>query len=159
GVILKGREGEWDAKQAAGSVALHDTTWGGSEEVGTFGGRYWMSYIGGGVGGGGADPVAIGVARGGDSRVLEEGRQGGGGAVVGWRGELGVWFCLGAFWGRGWFDTFACSKDLVHWRKWEGEDLIKPSEKWDQTYAHKPWVVKHGGVCTTFIVGWGMRGG
>ena len=34
----------------------------------------------------------------------------------------------------------------MHWTKWAGEDLIKPSEAYDQTFAHKPWVIKHEGV-------------
>jgi len=37
------------------------------------------------------------------------------------------------------FDTFACSTDLVHWTQWEGEPLVKPSEPYDSTFAHKPW--------------------
>ena len=55
-------------------------------------------------------------------------------------------FCFGAFWKPGAFDTFACSYDLVHWTKWDGLDLISPSEPWDHRYAHKPWVLKHNGI-------------
>jgi predicted GH43/DUF377 family glycosyl hydrolase len=44
------------------------------------------------------------------------------------------------------FDTFACSHDLKHWTKWEGEPLIRPSEPFDCIHAHKPWVIKHDGV-------------
>ena len=40
------------------------------------------------------------------------------------------------------YNTFACSKDLVHWYDWEGPDLIKPSEEFDSFFAHKSFVVK-----------------
>lgn len=43
------------------------------------------------------------------------------------------------------FDTFACSKDLVNWTKWTGKPLIESSEPFDQTFAHKPCVIKHKG--------------
>lgn len=59
---------------------------------------------------------------------------------------LWVMFYFGAFWKPGAFDTFAASYDLAHWTKWTGEDLIKPSEPFDATFAHKPWLLKHDGV-------------
>jgi beta-xylosidase len=65
-------------------------------------------------------------------------------------GDVWVMFYFGAFWKPGAFDTFAVSRDLVHWTKWEGEDLIKPSEPWDTPFAHKPWVLKHDGVVYHF---------
>jgi predicted GH43/DUF377 family glycosyl hydrolase len=64
--------------------------------------------------------------------------------------DLWVMFYFGAFWKEGAFDTFAASHDLVHWTKWEGEDLIKPSEPWDTPFAHKPWLLKHDGVVYHF---------
>ena len=48
------------------------------------------------------------------------------------------------------YNTFACSKDLVHWYDWEGPDLIKPSEEFDSFFAHKSFVVKHDGVVYHF---------
>ncbi len=65
-------------------------------------------------------------------------------------GDLWVMFYFGAFWKPGAFDTFAASRDLVHWTKWEGPHLIQPSEPWDATYAHKPWLLKHDGVVYHF---------
>jgi len=64
----------------------------------------------------------------------------------------GIWvmFYFGAFWKPGAFDTFAASRDLVNWTKWEGPHLIEPSEPWDAQYAHKPWVIKHDGVVYHF---------
>jgi predicted GH43/DUF377 family glycosyl hydrolase len=73
-------------------------------------------------------------------------------------GELWVMFYFGAFWQPGAFDTFACSHDLVHWTKWTGEHLIKPSEPWDKTFAHKPWVLKHNGVVYHFYCAVGSEG-
>lgn len=61
-------------------------------------------------------------------------------------GDLWVMFYFGAFWKSGAFDTFAASRDLVHWTKWKGEDLIKASEPYDTPFAHKPWLIKHDGV-------------
>jgi hypothetical protein len=71
----------------------------------------------------------------------------------------GVWvmFYFGAFWKEGAFDTFAASHDLVHWTKWEGEDLIEPSEPWDTPFAHKPWLLKHDGVVYHFYCAVGGR--
>ncbi|WNH09432.1 glycosylase [Thalassobellus suaedae] len=60
-----------------------------------------------------------------------------------------VMFYFGAFW-TGWdqgaFNRFAVSNDLMHWKDWEGEDLIKSSEDYDDLFAHKSFVVKHDGV-------------
>lgn len=65
-------------------------------------------------------------------------------------GDLYVMFYFGAFWKPGAFERFACSYDLVHWTDWQGPDLIAPSEDYDQTYAHKPWVIKWEGVVYHF---------
>jgi hypothetical protein len=56
------------------------------------------------------------------------------------------------------FDTFACSYDLVNWTKWPGPHLIEPSEPWDATFAHKPWMVKHAGVVYHFYCAVGSEG-
>lgn len=56
------------------------------------------------------------------------------------------------------FDTFACSKDLVHWTKWDGEPLVAPSEDFDKTFAHKPFVLKHDGVVYHFYCAVGESG-
>jgi len=71
-----------------------------------------------------------------------------------------VWvlFYFGHVWKPKAFDTFACSKDLVHWTKWDGPHLIEPSEPWDATYAHKPWVVNHDGVIYHFYCAVGSEG-
>jgi len=73
-------------------------------------------------------------------------------------GELWVMFYFGAFWKPGAFDTFAVSRDLVHWTKWTGPDLVAPSEPWDREYAHKPWVVRHNGVVYHFYCAVGDQG-
>lgn len=73
-------------------------------------------------------------------------------------GDLWVMFYFGAFWKPKAFDTFAVSKDLVHWRKWDGPHLVEPSESWDQTFAHKPWLVKHEGVVYHFYCAVGDQG-
>jgi predicted GH43/DUF377 family glycosyl hydrolase len=72
----------------------------------------------------------------------------------------GLWtmFYFGAGWKPRAFDTFACSYDLVNWTKWSGPDLIAPSEPWDKTFAHKPWVLKHDGVVYHFYCAVGTEG-
>lgn len=63
-----------------------------------------------------------------------------------------VMFYFGAFWeGRNdAFNRFACSYDLVNWTDWKGADLIQSSEKYDEKYAHKSFVVKWKGVVYHF---------
>ena len=73
-------------------------------------------------------------------------------------GDLWVMFYFGAGWKPKAFDTFAASYDLMHWTKWDGPNLIEPSESWDDTYAHKPWLVKHNGVVYHFYCAVGKQG-
>lgn len=72
--------------------------------------------------------------------------------------DVWVMFYFGAFWKPKAFDTFACSYDLVHWTKWTGPDLVAPTEPFDETYAHKPWLVKHEGVVYHFYCAVGDQG-
>ena len=48
------------------------------------------------------------------------------------------------------FNTFAVSRDLIHWQRWNGPDLIAPSKPYDEMFAHKSYVVKHNGVVYHF---------
>jgi predicted GH43/DUF377 family glycosyl hydrolase len=66
--------------------------------------------------------------------------------------DVWVMFYFGAFWkGKSSaFNRFACSYDLVNWTDWQGEDLIAPSESYDELFAHKSFVVKHEGVVYHF---------
>ena len=48
------------------------------------------------------------------------------------------------------FNTFAVSRDLIHWQRWEGEDLIWPTKPYDEMFAHKSYVVKHDGIVYHF---------
>jgi predicted GH43/DUF377 family glycosyl hydrolase len=73
-------------------------------------------------------------------------------------GKVWVMFYFGAFWRPKAFDTFACSYDLVHWTRWDGPDLVAPSEPYDETYAHKPWLVKHEGIVYHFYCAVGDQG-
>jgi predicted GH43/DUF377 family glycosyl hydrolase len=75
-------------------------------------------------------------------------------------GDLWVMYYFGFLWKEGVsaFDTFACSYDLVHWTKWQGDALIQPSEPWDKTLAHKPWLLKHDGVTYHFYCAVGNQG-
>ena len=73
-------------------------------------------------------------------------------------GDLWVMNYFGHVWKPKAFDTFACSRDLVNWTKWDGQHTIEPSEPWDKTFAHKPWVLKHGDVVYHFYCAVGDQG-
>jgi predicted GH43/DUF377 family glycosyl hydrolase len=73
-------------------------------------------------------------------------------------GDVWVMFYFGAFWKPRAFDTFACSYDLVRWTKWDGPHLVEPSEPWDATFAHKPWLVRYDGVVYHFYCAVGDQG-
>ncbi len=241
-ILPRGEAGSWDQCQAAGGLALFDVNWGGTNTLGTFQDKYWMSYLGGHQPGYETPPLSVSLAwtrepnsaqpwqklpepvlrpADADARAFErdtlfkthimhdpqktlgapyvmfynarhpQGTERIGIAVSGdmthWKrygdsfvlenchpdrttnvisgdpqvtriGDLWVMFYFGAFWKPDAFDTFACSRDLVHWTKWDGPDLIKPSEPWDQQYAHKPWLLKHDGVVYHFYCAVGDQG-
>lgn len=73
-------------------------------------------------------------------------------------GDLWVMFYFGHVWKPKAFDTFACSRDLVNWTKWDGPHLVEPSEPWDKTFAHKPWLIKQDGVVYHFYCAVGDQG-
>jgi predicted GH43/DUF377 family glycosyl hydrolase len=75
-------------------------------------------------------------------------------------GELWVmfFFVANGFTPTGVYDSFACSYDLRHWTPWDGEVLLTATESFDSTYAHKPWVVKHGGIVHHFYCAVGDQG-
>jgi len=73
-------------------------------------------------------------------------------------GSVWVMFYFGAGWQPRAFDTFACSYDLISWTKWIGPFLVEPSEVYDKTYAHKPWVLKYNGVVYHFYCAVGSEG-
>lgn len=75
--------------------------------------------------------------------------------------DVYVLFYFGAFWQPGInsaSEKFACSYDLMHWTEWQGEDLVFPSEDYDQNYAHKPWVIKWNNVVYHFYNAVGSEG-
>jgi predicted GH43/DUF377 family glycosyl hydrolase len=76
-----------------------------------------------------------------------------GDAVLQKMGDLWVMFYFGAFWeGRTKesFNRFACSYDLVNWTDWDGADLIKSSEPYDNRFAHKSFLINYKGVTYHF---------
>ena len=48
------------------------------------------------------------------------------------------------------YNTFAASRDMIHWYDWQGADLIVPSKPYDEMFAHKSYVVEHDGVVYHF---------
>ena len=75
-----------------------------------------------------------------------------GDAVLQKIGDTWVMFYFGAFWQdrKGAFNRFAASYDLVNWTDWTGNNLIESSEKYDELYAHKSFVLKHKGIVYHF---------
>jgi predicted GH43/DUF377 family glycosyl hydrolase len=232
---------EWDAWQADGGIALADFRWNGSHALEKFGGKFWLTYIGGARQGYETDPLSLGVAWTKDataagewnrlaknpvlsphdadarefetktlykSQVIHDKSRSLGAPfvmfynakfkngyerigmalsddMVRWHrfgtncvvangeakkngisgdpqlvkmGDVWTMFYFGAGWKPKAFDTFACSYDLVHWTKWDGANLIEPSEPFDKTYAHKPWVLKWNGVVYHFYCAVGSEG-
>ena len=47
-------------------------------------------------------------------------------------------------------NRFACSYDLINWTDWLGQELIKPSEPYDDAYIRKSSVIKYKGVVYHF---------
>ncbi len=135
----------------------------------TLGAPFVMYYNGKEQGGGGYERIGMAV-----SKDMRHWRRFGDGPVVANEtgskysisgdpqivriGDLWVIFYFGAFWRPNAFDTFACSRDLVNWTKWDGPDLIAPSEPWDKQFAHKPWVLKHDGIVYHFYCAVGSDG-
>ena len=242
GKLLSFSKAGWDAWQGDGGTALYDYRWeGGTHELGTHDGKYWMSYIGGAQTGYEPDPLSIGLAYSYSpaeavewtrlnqnpvlspsqpdvrpfesvtlykSAIIRDDAQ-----SLGWpfvmfyngktkqgnhesigmavskdmenwvrlgtepivdnapgkpaisgdpqivkMGDLWVMFYFGFRWKPGAFDTFACSYDLVNWTKWNGANLVEPSEKYDTPFAHKPWILKHEGVVYHFYCAVGDQG-
>lgn len=94
----------------------------------------------------------------GQDPVVDHGKGISGDPQLGKIGDVWVMFYFGAYWKPKAFDTFACSYDLVHWTKWEGANLIEPSEPFDMKFAHKPWMVKWNGVVYHFYCAVGSEG-
>jgi predicted GH43/DUF377 family glycosyl hydrolase len=94
----------------------------------------------------------------GDEPVIDNGKGISGDPQIVRMGDVWVMFYFGAGWKPHAFDTFACSRDLVHWTKWTGPNLMEPSEPWDKTFAHKPWMLKHDGVVYHFYCAVGNEG-
>jgi predicted GH43/DUF377 family glycosyl hydrolase len=90
----------------------------------------------------------------GDDPVINHYKGISGDAVIQKINDVWVMFYFGAFWPERKdaeaFNRFACSYDLVNWTEWEGEDLITPSEPYDNRFAHKSCLVKYRGVVYHF---------
>jgi len=108
----------------------------------------------------GAERIAMAVSndmknwkRYGDKPLINHHRGISGDAYIQRINDTWVMFYFGAFW-TGWnqgaFNRFAVSNDLMHWKDWEGEDLIKSSEPYDNMFAHKSFVVKDNGIVYHF---------
>jgi len=72
--------------------------------------------------------------------------------------NIWVMFYFGHVWQPKAFDTFAASHDLIHWTKWTGPHLIEPTEPYDQTFAHKPWLLEWDGIVYHFYCAVGDKG-
>lgn len=93
----------------------------------------------------------------GDGPVIDNGKGISGDPQIIRMDDLWVMAYFGAGWKPRAFDTFAVSRDLTHWTKWGGPNLIEPSEPFDETFAHKPWFIKHEGVVYHFYCSVGEK--
>ncbi|GGZ34122.1 hypothetical protein GCM10007049_29310 [Echinicola pacifica] len=109
----------------------------------------------------GAERIAMAVSddmkvwkRYGDAPLINHHKGISGDAYIQQWGDYYIMFYFGAFWPDreeiSAFNRFALSKDLIHWTDWSGPDLIRPSETYDELFAHKSFVVKHEGVVYHF---------
>ncbi len=94
----------------------------------------------------------------GKNPVITKGKGICGDAQIAKIGDVYVMFYFGAFWKPGAFERFACSYDLINWTDWDGEDLVASSTAYDETYAHKPWVIKWNGIVYHFYNAVGNTG-
>ena len=119
----------------------------------TLGYPFVMYYNAKSKGANSAERIAMAVSdnmeqwkRYGDQPVIDHHTGISGDAFITRMNDIWVMFYFGAFWKPGAFERFACSYDLVNWTDWDGDDLISPSEPYDNMFAHKPFVIKHNGV-------------
>ena len=61
-------------------------------------------------------------------------------------GDIYVMFFFHFTAGKGAYNSFACSRDLIHWNVWKSDPLVEPTEDWENVHAHKPWFIRHNGV-------------
>ncbi len=57
-------------------------------------------------------------------------------------GDIYVMFYFRIIDGEGGYDTFAASRDLKNWTKWDGAPLVSPGDGFDNLHAHKPFIIK-----------------
>jgi len=178
GKILGFPQDGWDRWQRAGYAALSDPTWGGSNELQTHDGKYWMSYLGGARQGYETDPLAIGMAW---TKTPTEARE--------WtplaenpvlhRGQpdvrpfekvtlyksniirdkdrtLGapfVMFYNGKI--KGGYEQIgmAVSDDMVHWKRYGADSVVANGEDKQHGITGDPQVVKMGDLWVMFYFG------
>lgn len=140
------------------SYILHD-------RAKTLGHEFVMFYNGKQAGPRGWERIGMAVSddmttwkRHGPGPVIDNGTGISGDAQITRMGDLWVMHYFGHRWKPAAFDTFAVSKDLVNWTKWDGPHTVEPSEPWDKTFAHKPWVLKHQEVVYHFYCAVGDQG-
>ena len=54
--------GHWDSRQIAGYAAFVDNSFGGTNEINSVNGKYYMAYLGGNLNGYETDPLSMGLA-------------------------------------------------------------------------------------------------
>lgn len=239
GRLLAQRDCGWDCLQADGGLCLLNPEWGGSQNVETYDGKYWMTYIGGCLPGYEPDPLQIGLTwssslepgtwvrrkdpilrqddpdarefekatlykstvirdplerlgypfvmyynakqngiwverigmavsrdmiswkRFGNSPVLDQGIEdrwniSGDPQIIRYKGLWVMHYFVGI--DNRAYDTFACSRDLINWTKWQGPATVEPSEPIDRIFAHKPYVLKYNGKVYHFYCAVGSQG-
>ena len=184
GKILSFPAEGWDRWQRAGYVALSDTTWGGSNELQPFDGKYWMSYLGGAKQGYETDPLAIGLAwtkspteprewtslaenpvltkDQPDVRAFEKVTLYKSNIIWDKARTLGSPFVM-VYNGKikGGYEKIgmAVSDDMVHWKRYGTEPVVANGEDKQHGISGDPQVVKIGDLWVMFYFGAGWRPG
>lgn len=149
----------FEAKTLYKSTVLRDDTR-------VLGGRFVMFYNGKQQGRLATERIGMALSddllhwrRFGDGPVIDNGERGiSGDPQIVRMNDVWVMHYFGHVWKPRAFDTFAASYDLVNWTRWQGPHLVEPSEPWDDTFAHKPWVLKWDGVVYHFYCAVGKEG-
>jgi len=172
------RPGDWDAWQADGAVALCDYQWNGSHTLEKFGGKYWLSYIGGAKQGYEPDPLSIGIAFTEDPSAVKEWHRIPENPVLSPKQadarpfesmtlyksqiihdkteSLGwpfVMYYNGKFKNAYERIGMAVSRDMVHWTRYGAEPVVANGEDLQRGISGDPQIVRMGDLWVMFYFG------
>jgi len=177
GRIMSFRPDGWDRWQVDGGIALCDPTWGGTSELQTYDGKYWMSYIGGARQGYEPDPLAIGLAwtktptearewtpiaenpvlsrDQADARAFEKQTLYKSQIIWDKAKTLGSPFVMYYNGKSGGYEKIgmAVSDDMIHWKRYGAEPVVANGEDTQRGISGDPQIVRMGDLWVMFYFG------